>query len=64
MTDFEAAYRKKGESLTYLTWYTKDGERRAERTESIPTEKGREHYADLGHRYWSSDPDHHLPKRD
>jgi len=40
LTDFEAAYRKKGESLTYLTWYTKDGERRAERTESIPTEKG------------------------
>ena len=40
LTDFEAAYRKKGESLTYLTWYTKDGERSAERTESIPTEKG------------------------
>jgi len=40
LTDFEAAYREKGEDLTYLTWYTKDGERSAERTESVPTEKG------------------------
>lgn len=40
LTDFEATYREKGEGLTYLTWYTKDGERSAERTESISTEKG------------------------
>jgi uncharacterized surface anchored protein len=40
LTDFEAAYQEKGEDLTYLTWYTKDGERSAERTESVPTEKG------------------------
>lgn len=40
LTDFEAAYREKGEEFTYLTWYTKDGERSAERTESIPTGKG------------------------
>ncbi|MFW6677634.1 SpaA isopeptide-forming pilin-related protein [Lacrimispora sp. AGF001] len=40
LTDFEATYREKGEGFTYLTWYTKDGERSAERTESISTEKG------------------------
>lgn len=40
LTDFEAVYREKGEGFTYLTWYTKDGERSAERTESISTEKG------------------------
>lgn len=40
LTDFEAAYREKGEDLTYLTWYTKDGNRSAERTENIPTGKG------------------------
>lgn len=40
LTDFEAAYREKGEVLTYLTWYTKDGERSAKRAESISTEKG------------------------
>lgn len=40
LTDFEAAYREKGEDLTHLTWYTKDGKRSAERTESIPTGKG------------------------
>lgn len=37
---FEAAYREKGEDLTYLTWYTKEGDRSAKRAESIPTEKG------------------------
>jgi hypothetical protein len=40
ITDFEASYREKGESLTTLTWYTKDGERTAERIESIQTGKG------------------------
>ncbi len=40
LTDYEAAYREKGEELSYLTWYTQDGERSAERTESIPTGKG------------------------
>ncbi|WP_394524838.1 SpaA isopeptide-forming pilin-related protein [Lacrimispora sp. JR3] len=40
LTDFEAAYREKGEDLTYLTWYTKAGKRSAERTESKPTGKG------------------------
>lgn len=40
LTDFEAAYREKGEDLTHLAWYTKDGKRSAERTESIPTGKG------------------------
>ena len=40
LTDFEAAYREKGEVLTYLTWYTNAGERSAERTESKPTGKG------------------------
>ncbi len=33
--DFEAAYREKGEDLTSLTWYMKDGERTAERMESL-----------------------------
>ena len=33
--DFEAAYREKGEELTSLTWHTKDGERTAERMESL-----------------------------
>jgi hypothetical protein len=40
ITDFEASYREKGEGLTTLTWYTKDGERTAERSESIHTGKG------------------------
>ncbi|ADL03061.1 SpaA isopeptide-forming pilin-related protein [Lacrimispora saccharolytica] len=40
ITDFEASYREIGESLTTLTWYTKDGERTAERIESIQTGKG------------------------
>ncbi len=40
ITDFEDAYREKGEALTYLTWYTKDGERTAERSESLQTGKG------------------------
>lgn len=38
--DFEAAYREKGEDLTSLTWYTKDGERTAELTESLSSGKG------------------------
>ena len=37
ITDFEAAYREAGAGLTTLTWYTKDGERRAERSESLST---------------------------
>ena len=40
ITDFEAGYQEKGEGLTSLTWYTKDGERTAERNESIHTGKG------------------------
>ena len=40
ITDFEAAYREAGEGLTTLTWYTKDGERRAERSESLSTGQG------------------------
>lgn len=40
LTDFEAAYREKGEELTYLTWYTKSGMRSAERTGSTSTGKG------------------------
>jgi uncharacterized surface anchored protein len=40
ITDFEASYREKGDGLTTLTWYTKDGERTAERSESIHTGKG------------------------
>ncbi|WP_349944904.1 SpaA isopeptide-forming pilin-related protein [Lacrimispora sp. BS-2] len=39
ITDFEAAYREKGEGLTSLTWYTKEGERTAERSESLQTGK-------------------------
>lgn len=38
--DFEAAYKGKGEDLTALTWYTAAGERTAERSQSIQTEKG------------------------
>ncbi len=38
--DFEAAYKKKGEDLTALTWYTAAGERTAERSQSIQTENG------------------------
>ena len=40
ITDFEAAYRENGESLTSLTWYTKGGERTAERREILQTGKG------------------------
>jgi hypothetical protein len=40
ITDFEAAYKENGESLTSLTWYTKDGERTAELGESLQTGKG------------------------
>lgn len=40
ITDFETAYRNKGETLTSLTWYTKGGERTAERSESLQTGKG------------------------
>ncbi|WP_185967514.1 SpaA isopeptide-forming pilin-related protein [Clostridium sp. HBUAS56010] len=40
ITDFEAAYEREGQELTALTWYTKDGERRAERTESTVSGKG------------------------
>jgi hypothetical protein len=40
LTDFEASYREKGEVLTYLTWYTRNGKRSAERTGSISTGKG------------------------
>lgn len=40
ITDFEASYREIEESLTTITWYTKDGERTAERIESIQTGKG------------------------
>lgn len=40
ITDFEAAYQEYGESLTSLTWYTKDGERAAGRSESLQTGKG------------------------
>ncbi|PJJ29847.1 SpaA isopeptide-forming pilin-related protein [Lacrimispora celerecrescens] len=40
ITDFEAAYQEKGETLTSLVWYTKDGERTAERSEIIRTGKG------------------------
>ncbi len=38
--DFEAAYREKGEDLISLTWYTKEGERTAERMESLRTGNG------------------------
>lgn len=40
LTDFEASYREKGEDLTYLTWYTKNGKRTAERTNNISIGKG------------------------
>ncbi len=40
ITDFEAAYQEKGEDLTSFIWYTKDGERTAERSEIIQTGKG------------------------
>jgi uncharacterized surface anchored protein len=40
ITDFEAAYQEKGEGLISLTWYTKGGERTAERSESLQTGKG------------------------
>ena len=40
ITDFEAAYREKGEDLTSLTWYTKAGERTADLTESLSSGKG------------------------
>uniref|UniRef100_UPI000AA6C249 hypothetical protein n=1 Tax=Clostridium sp. NkU-1 TaxID=1095009 RepID=UPI000AA6C249 len=40
ITDFETAYRENGEGLTSLTWYTKDGGRTAERSESLQTGKG------------------------
>ncbi|MEY8354714.1 SpaA isopeptide-forming pilin-related protein [Lachnospiraceae bacterium 54-53] len=39
IVDFEAAYREKGEDLTFFTWYTKEGKRTAERTESLRTGK-------------------------
>lgn len=39
ITDFEAAYQEKGEDLTSLIWYTKDGERTAKRSEIIQTGK-------------------------
>ncbi|MFT4104987.1 MAG: SpaA isopeptide-forming pilin-related protein [Lacrimispora sp.] len=38
--DFEAAYREKGDLLTSLTWYTKNGERTAQRMESLRTTNG------------------------
>lgn len=38
--DFEAAYRESGKGLTTLTWYTKEGMRRAERSKSLSTGQG------------------------
>lgn len=38
--DFEAAYRENGKDFTSFTWYTKDGERTAERIESLRTANG------------------------
>ena len=40
ITDFEAAYQEKGEDLTSFTWYTKDGDRTAERSKSLQTGNG------------------------
>lgn len=40
ITDFEAAYEKKGEALTSLVWLTKEGERRAEKETESRTGKG------------------------
>ncbi len=40
ITDFEAAYKEKGQELTSLTWYTKGGERTATITGIIRAGKG------------------------
>ena len=40
ITDFEAAYKEKGQELTSLTWYTKGGERTATLTGIIQAGKG------------------------
>lgn len=40
ITDFEAAYKEKGQELTSLTWYTKGGERTATLTGTIQAGKG------------------------
>ena len=40
ITDFEAAYKEKGQELTSLTWYTKSGERTATLTGIIQAGKG------------------------
>ncbi|WP_349673852.1 SpaA isopeptide-forming pilin-related protein [Lacrimispora sp.] len=40
VTDFEAAYKEKGQELTFFTWYTKGGERTATLTGIIQAGKG------------------------